>query len=47
MRSPTRSREGQQDRLPRVEIQHCNRLLSSVQVDPYNSHLGLLRPERC
>ncbi len=28
-------------------IQHCQRLLASVQIVSYDSHLGLLRSERC
>jgi hypothetical protein len=30
-----------------VAIQHRDRLLSSVQIATYNSHLGLLRSELC
>src|SRR5580700_2047790 len=33
--------------LPRVGVQHCHCLLASMQITSYNSHLGLLRSERC
>src|SRR5438132_4309201 len=35
------------DALAGVTIQHGYRLLASVKITSYNSHLGLLRPERC
>ncbi len=33
--------------LPRYGVQHRQPLLASVQITSYNSHLGLLRSERC
>jgi hypothetical protein len=30
---------------PRLRIEHRDRLLSCVQINAYNSHLGLLRSE--
>ena len=33
--------------LSRCGVQHRQRLLASVQITPYNSHLGLLRSEHC
>src|SRR5271169_6086088 len=33
--------------LSRVGVQHRQRLLASMQVTSYNSHLGLLRSEHC
>jgi hypothetical protein len=35
------------DNLPRVAIQHRDRLLGRVSITTDHPHLGLLRPERC
>ena len=39
--------EGLLDQLAGLGIQHRDALLSRMQINAYNSHLGLLRLERC
>jgi hypothetical protein len=39
--------KGLLDQLACLGIQHRDGLLSRMQINAYNSHLGLLRPERC
>ena len=39
--------KGLLDQLACLDIQHRDGLLSCVQINAYNSHLGLLRLERC